>query len=273
MDKDSAVKTPADHWDCPSDEINIAADEVHVWRASLDQDRATILRLSTLLAPDERRRAERYYKAIDRDRFIIARGVVRSILSIYLHISPHGLRFIYNEYGKPSLPDDQNPCALNFNLSHSNDLALYAVVLRRNVGIDIEYMRKDFATLDIAEHFFSKDEMVSLKAVSIDQRAEAFFNCWSRKESYIKAIGTGVSYPLHGFTVSLAPDITPALLKVDADERETTRWQMFELKAAEGYAASLIVENPPVVLRQWQWIISCQPAFPESPSSCNPPAR
>jgi 4'-phosphopantetheinyl transferase len=132
-------------------------------------------------------------------------------------------------------------------------MALYAVARRRRVGIDIEQMREDFATLEVAEQFFSKDEFEALKAVPIDQRTRAFFNCWSRKESYIKAIGMGVSYPLDGFTVSLAFNAMPALLKVDADATEAARWKMHELDAAEGYAAALIVENPPVSLRRFQW--------------------
>src|SRR5262245_19059604 len=105
---------PANHWDRPSDKIYIAADEVYVWRASLIQDRTIILRLSALLASDERRRADKYFRVIDRDRFIVARGILRSILSVYLHVSSKELQFIYNEYGKPSLSDDQNCGLLNF---------------------------------------------------------------------------------------------------------------------------------------------------------------
>jgi 4'-phosphopantetheinyl transferase len=132
-------------------------------------------------------------------------------------------------------------------------MALYAIARGRRVGIDVEYMREDFATLEVAESFFSKDEFEALKATPIDRRTEAFFNCWSRKESYIKAIGMGVSCPLDGFTVSLAPDAAPALLKVDADVTEAACWNMYELDAAEGYADALIVENPPVSLRRFQW--------------------
>jgi 4'-phosphopantetheinyl transferase len=114
-------------------------------------------------------------------------------------------------------------------------LALYAVASGRRVGIDVEYIREDFATLEIAEHFLSKDEVAALKSLPTDQRTIGFFNCWSRKESYIKAIGMGVSYPLDGFTVSLASNVTPALLKVDADAAEAARWKMYELDVGEGY--------------------------------------
>ena len=241
-----------DHWERPSNELNLVSDEAHVWRASLNQNRSTILKMSTFLAPEERGRAEKYFKAIDRDHFIIARGVLRGILSTYLRVPPNEIKFIYNEYGKPAIHDNQNYCALNFNLSHSKDLALYALACGRRVGVDIEYIREEFATLDIAERFFSKDEVKALKAAPEELRTEAFFNCWSRKEAYIKAIGMGVSYPLDGFTVSLAPG-APALLNVSADESEPTRWRMYAIIAAEDYASALIVENPPVNPRQWQW--------------------
>ncbi len=245
--------TVADEWNCSSNGIDLSNDDLHVWRASLDQDRATILKLSALLTPDERQRAEKYFKLIDRDRFILARGVLRKILSAYLHIAPCELRFIYNEYGKPSLSADQNHCALSFNLSHSNNLALYAVACGRCVGIDIEYIREDFATLEIAKHFFSKDEVAALKSLPADQRTIGFFNCWSRKEAFIKAKGMGVSYPLDRFTVSLAPGEPPALLKVDDDEREVARWKMYELNPGAGYAAAMIITRPPVTLKQRHW--------------------
>jgi 4'-phosphopantetheinyl transferase len=244
----------ADDWNLSPDNIELGADEAHVWRVSLDQDAKVIADLAALLSQDERQRAMRYHRAIDRDRFIAGRGILRKIISTYLELSPGELQFTYNKYGKPAISDNQNDRDLNFNLSHSGELALYAVTRGRVIGIDIEYIRKDFATLEIAEHFFSKDEVRSLRAAPTDRRTEAFFNCWSRKESYIKAIGMGVSYPLDGFTVSLAPNVAPTLLKVDADEREPSRWQMYELKAGEVYAASLIVENPPIILKQWQWI-------------------
>jgi 4'-phosphopantetheinyl transferase len=243
----------ADEWNYSSDPIDLGADEVHVWRASLNQDAETIANLAALLSEDEGQRAVRYHRSVDRDRFIAGRGILRKIISAYLAISPGALRFTYNEHGKPTVLDDQNDRALNFNLSHSGELALYAVTRGRDVGIDIEYVREDFATLEIAEHFFSKDEVAALKSLPAGQRAAGFFNCWSRKEAFIKAKGLGVSYPLDRFTVSLAPGDTPSLLKVDDDEREATRWRMYDLRPGVGYAAALIIAEPPVTLKQRRW--------------------
>jgi 4'-phosphopantetheinyl transferase len=245
--------TPIDGWGLTFICDELGADETHVWRASLDQPASVIAKFSRLLSQDEYKRAERFHRPIDRRRFIAGRGILRKIISAYLALAPDEVQFVYNKYGKPFISDDQNRRALSFNLSHSNGMALYAVAWGRRVGVDIEYMCEDFATLEVADRFFSKDEFEALKATPADQRAKAFFNCWSRKESYIKAIGMGVSYPLDGFTVSLTPDVAPSLLKVDADATEASHWNMYELNAGEGYADALIVENPCVSLRLFQW--------------------
>jgi 4'-phosphopantetheinyl transferase len=245
--------TSNDKWSLASVGDELGADDAHVWRASLDQPAGMIAKLAPLLSQGEYQRAERFRRPTDRRRFIAGRGILRKVISAYLALAPDEVRFVYNEYGKPFIADDQNRGALSFNLSHSAGIALYAVARGRRVGIDVEYTREDFATLEVAENFFSKDEFEAFNATPIDRRTEAFFNCWSRKESYIKAIGMGISYPLDGFTVSLIPDAAPELLKVDADATEAACWNMYELDAAEGYAAALIVENPPVSLRRFQW--------------------
>jgi 4'-phosphopantetheinyl transferase len=247
------ANTPIDEWGLTSIGDELGADEAHVWRAALDQPANVIAKLAPLLSEDEYQRAMRYYRPVDRDRFIVGRGILRKIISAYLALPPGQLQFTYNEYGKPAVSDDQNDRDLNFNLSHSAELILYAVTIGRVVGIDIEYIREDFATLEIAEHFFSKDEVAALKSLPTDQRTIGFFNCWSRKEAFIKAKGMGVSYPLDRFTVSLAPDEPPALLKVDDDNREVARWKMCELKPGAGYAAALIAAEPPITLKQRHW--------------------
>src|SRR5215510_3983309 len=243
---------PAENWQCHPEKIELDKDEAHVWRVFLNQDQGAIIQLSAILAPDERRRADRYYRAVDRERFIVARGVLRKIISIYLKVSPGDLMFSYNQYGKPQISAEQNYRYLNFNISHSHEMALYALTIGRDVGIDIEHIREDFATLEIAEHFFAKAEVNALAALPAEQRVKAFFNCWSRKEAYIKAIGMGISFPLDRFSVSLAPG-APELLRVENDDREPERWRMYELSPGDGYAAAMIIENPAVRLRLWDW--------------------
>jgi 4'-phosphopantetheinyl transferase len=245
---------PEDIWQHRSlNKIELGEDEAHIWRASLTQDPATLSELAALLAPDERRRADNYHRAVDRDRYIVARGVLRKLISIYLPISPGVLKFTYNDYGRPEIASHLNDHNLIFNLSHSNELVLYGFRFDGGLGIDIEFIREDFASFEIAEHFFAAAEVAALRALSPEQRVKGFFNCWARKESYIKAIGKGVSFPLDRFTVSLAPDEPPALLRVEDDDRERDRWEMHELRPGDGYAGAVILERPPVVLKKWDW--------------------
>jgi 4'-phosphopantetheinyl transferase len=187
------VQAPINEWEPATVNNELGEGEAHVWRAPLDQPADMIAKFASRLSKDEYQRAERFYHLTDRRRFIAGRGILRKIISTYLALAPDEAQFTYNEYGKPFISTDQNSSALSFNLSHSNGMALYAVTQGRRIGIDVEYMRDDFATLEIAERFFSKNEFEALKRAPINQRTKAFFNCWSRKESYIKAIGMGVS--------------------------------------------------------------------------------
>jgi len=157
------------------------------------------------LVPDERQRAERFRFERDRRRFIVAHGVLRDILGRYLKCSPAQVSFSYNQYGKPALAQESEAIGLRFNMSHSHEVALYALTRAREVGVDVELLREDFASLEIAERFFSRSEVALLNSLAPELRTDGFFNCWTRKEAYIKALGEGLSHPLDRFAVSLAP--------------------------------------------------------------------
>lgn len=240
-------------WAAPLGSLSLLEGEVHVWRASLNQRRRTLEQLLTLLAPDEASRAERFYRQRHRDDFIAARGILRKLVSAYLHTPPARLRFTYGSHGKPAMCEGQGAAGLRFNLSHSGSLALYAFARGREVGIDVEHMREEFAGLDIAERFFSAAEVTKLTSLPRESRVQAFYNCWSRKEAYIKALGEGLSHPLSCFTVALAPREGAALLAVEGDARELSRWKMYDLPAGDGYAAALVVESPSAPPKHWQW--------------------
>lgn len=244
----------AEHWLPPPTELTIRRNEVQVWRASLTQSEAIMAGLWQLLSPDERQRARRYVRAESQQQFVVARGVLRQLLSRYTTLPPAALRLSRNPYGRPFLSSDLNPMQLNFNLSHSGDLVLYAFSYGRAVGIDIEQVRKDIATLAIAENFFSSEEVAALKSVSADLRPVTFFNCWTRKEAYIKALGKGLSYSLQNFSVSLTPQEEAALLKVQGQDCEVARWKMYALEPGTGYVAAVIAEDPPFSLTAWEYI-------------------
>jgi 4'-phosphopantetheinyl transferase len=228
-------------------------DEVHVWSASLEQDEPTLLRLRAVLDDDERRRADRYMFEKGRRQSVVARGLLRIILGEYLACDPSALRFRYNGYGKPELDRTANDPDWTFNLSHSGSVVLYAVSRGRDLGVDVETVRPDFATQEIAERFFAPREVAALRAVPVAIRPEAFFHCWTRKEAYIKAQGKGLSIALDSFEVSLAPGARAELLATHDDPREADRWTLHELAPGPGYVGALAVAGSPCRLLFKTW--------------------
>jgi 4'-phosphopantetheinyl transferase len=228
------------HWIAGPLSPVIGDHEVHIWKVDLAGKNA--IEMDALLSPDERARAARFHFERDRQRFVVARGSLRTVLSRYSNLPAGALEFGQTEYGKPFLT---NPAEtdLSFNLSHSGNLALIAVTRRREVGVDIECMRDDFATDEIAAHFFSAEEVAQLRRVPLGLRTEAFFNCWTRKEAYIKARGEGLSRSLDSFDVSLAPGVPAALLRSRCDPSDVSRWNLHELFPAADYAAAIAIES------------------------------
>ena len=151
--------------------------EVHLWRVHLLQPSAVIQRCRALLAPDETARADRFYFDKDRNRFTIARAMLKTVLGNYLKIQPQQVQFIYGPQEKPDLRPEINPRCFKFNLSHSGEYALLAVTPGLEVGIDIEQFRPDFGTQEIAQRFFSAQESRILCALPEEQKVEAFFKC------------------------------------------------------------------------------------------------
>lgn len=240
-------------WDSPPRTLTLPSNAVHVWRTSLEVSVSHLQALKDTLAADECARAERFYFQEHQERFIAGRGLLRNILSRYLDKKPGQLRFRYNSYGKPALIEESDVEGLRFNLSHSHDMALYAVTRGREIGIDIERFRHDVEAEKLAERFFSPRETAVLRALPERLRTEGFFNCWTRKEAYIKAEGEGMAIPLSSFDVSLAPGEPAALLRSREDPQEASRWSMQALDPEPGYAAALAVKGHDWELKCWQW--------------------
>jgi 4'-phosphopantetheinyl transferase len=240
-------------WQDPPATLTLGRDEVHVWRVELNQPPAVLAALRQTLMADEQSRADRFYFQHDREHFVVARGALRAILGRYLGVDPRRPQFSYGPQGKPSLTAEWGGENLRFNLSHSHELALCAVTQGREVGIDVEQIRGDRAGREIAEHFFSRREVAALRVLPPEQWDQAFFNCWTRKESYIKARGEGLSLPLDKFDVSLAPGEPAALLAALGDPREVMRWKLEALEPGPGYAGAIAVEGQSWELRCWRW--------------------
>jgi len=221
--------------------FDLADDEIHVWYAPLEEEPpgTVVSAFVPTLSPDERERANRYRLERLRARFVVGRGILRTILGRYLDRAPAGLGFTYGGRGKPALAPSEGT-DLRFNVSHSGGLAFYAVARGREVGVDVERLRALPRAERIAERFFSAPETAALKALPPERRVEGFFTCWTRKEAYIKARGDGLAHPLDQFAVSLAPG-EPARLSAagDGDEREIGQWSLHGLPPAPGYVAAL----------------------------------
>ena len=240
-------------WSSPPERLSLGRNAVHVWRASLDHNSSQIDSFRNTLDDDERSRADRFYFSRDRERFIVARGILRSLLGRYLDIAPGSISFSYSTHGKPALISESGSDAIRFNLSHSHGMALYAVSRGRELGVDLEYVRRDLEADQIAERFFSQSEIVALRALPLGLCKLAFFLCWTRKEAYIKARGEGLSMPLDQFDVSLIPGEPAALLSTQPDSAEVRRWSLRNLTPAAGYAAALAAQGRDWTLSCWQW--------------------
>lgn len=251
MNQPEAGGVISETWQTPPPNLSITENEVHVWIGSLELPDPVIKHLASTLSSDELERAQRFRFENLRRHFIAARGMLRDILGRYTHIEPSRIQFTYGPKGKPSLTD--NASGIRFNLSHSGQLAIYAVMRGREVGIDIEQTHPMDDLFEIARNYFSQAEFTVLAALPANQRIEGFFNCWTRKEAYIKALGDGLSYPLDQFEVTLRPGEPAQLLRVTGAPHEASRWKLEALQPAEGYIAAMMVERQDWRLLQWHW--------------------
>jgi 4'-phosphopantetheinyl transferase len=223
-------------------QLVLGEDEVHLWRIHLAGVAGREERWQGILSPDERTRAARFHFLRDRQYFTATRAWLRTILAGYLGSDPEELIFRYSEKEKPSLPQGSSS-QVEFNVSHSGDMALLAFARGRAVGVDVEKIREDFDHEAIARRFFSDEEQRQLAALPTVERYAGFFRCWTRKESFIKAIGTGLSLPLDQFDVSLTPNDKSALLATRPDATEAARWLTQDVQVGAGYVAALCVRG------------------------------
>ena len=191
-----------------------------------------------ILSVDEKARAGRFKFEKDRLAYIISRGTLRQLVSVYLNQKPEDIQFLYSAHGKPYIAETD----IKFNVSHSADMAVFAFVKGKEVGVDIEYIKDDFNALELAQHFFSDCEITSLEKQPKVSLVKSFFRCWTRKESFIKAEGSGLSFPLDQFSVSLDSDEKAELQETKWDSNERFQWALFSFKPAEQYIGALAIK-------------------------------
>jgi 4'-phosphopantetheinyl transferase len=245
-----ALMSQVSTWSLPPKSLSLQTGEVHVWRIELEQPDDFLEKSRATLELDELERAARFHFEKHRRRFIAGRGFLREILSRYLETKPGALKFLYGPYGKPALAGEHERSSVRFNMSHSHNAALLALTEAKQIGVDVEHIRADFATEDIARRFFSCVEVDSFNALPGEEQAAAFFRCWTRKEAFIKATGKGLSQSLDSFDVTLAPALPAALVRVEDDD--ASRWSMSDIDVGTDYAAALVVEGSVGKIRCWE---------------------
>jgi 4'-phosphopantetheinyl transferase len=239
-------------WRAAPRNLILTEGELHVWRVSLAQSPQVFDRCWATLSSGERQNARRFHFERDTFRYVLARGVLRKIVGHYLGLDdPMEVRFTQNHFGKPGLPENDGD--LRFNVSHSHDLALYACARGRDVGVDIEQLRDDLATQQIADQFFSAAESRAISLLPMHQRTRAFFRCWTRKEAYIKAVGEGLSsQSLSKPPVFLENDESADSVAIDPQLTEGG-WTIMDLHPFPECAAALAFRGVYSTLSFWDW--------------------
>lgn len=227
--------------------------EIHVWSVTLGGAEAYAQHFLPLLSREERQGAERFRTLELRARYVATRGVLRALLSRYLATDPHEIIFRSGVRGKPAIVHASGP-SIEFSLSQSHNLATYAFCRHHAVGIDVERLRHVAEAEDIASYFFCFEEWFDLLTAPEALRAEAFLNCWTRKEAFVKALGEGLYHPLDAFRVSLLPDQAPAILWIADAPAEVAQWSLASLRPAEDYVGALAVKRAGLHLREWKMV-------------------
>ena len=224
------------YWDAGPNPAMLAEDEVHVWAVDLEAPTSAVSNLESLLSVAEQEKAGRFHFDHDRRRFIASRACLRVLAGRYLGIPPEQPVFSNTDDGKPFLAGS----GLEFNLSHSHQGGLLAFSLARPVGVDLERMDARRDLLSLARFSFSEQEQNIFTSLPADQQTEAFYNAWTRKEAYVKALGKGLALPLDSFDVSLRPGEAARLLGTDDHHEKCGEWQMHSLNPFPGYRGAII---------------------------------
>jgi 4'-phosphopantetheinyl transferase len=223
---------------------------IEVWKIPLEiaDDLSSLLVAG--LDEVEATRAEQFRYPLHRRRFVARRALTRLILGRYLGLGPNEIRYDLGEHGKPVLSratldaactktPDLELDALRFNLSHSHELALLAVTVGEDLGVDVEQHLGRRADRESAERFFAEKEVRDLVTLTGDRYVAGFFKCWTSKEAFVKALGCGLSVDLDRFAVCVSPETPAALVWADPDLTDSDQWSLTRFAPAKGYSAAL----------------------------------
>lgn len=230
--------------------LPLEVNQVYVWQADLNLTNSRLQKLQLTLSADEQCRANRFYFPQDKNHYIAARGILRSILAEYLHTNPELIKFTYTPQGKPYLANNNKKSSveyknvIQFNLSHSQGLALYAIAVDRPLGIDLEYCRPLPNALALAKRWFLPSEYQELlpqsNRVSQCEQEKTFFRLWTAKEAYLKATGVGLR-DLATVEITITPEDSLQFKAINGSRELAQEWSLLELNPAPNYVGALAV--------------------------------
>jgi 4'-phosphopantetheinyl transferase len=235
----------------PDRALALGDDEVHVWYGRPHEWADALAGLAALLSADELARAGRFRFAADRARYCLSRAGLRSLLGAYCGAPASAIQFTYSAYGKPALAGTGRD--LQFNISHARGVTAYAITRGRPVGIDVERVRPGGDWEHIVRTQFAAAEAEAYRALPAQDRLTGFFTAWTRKEAFIKALGTGLSRPLSGFAVTLAPGEPARLLSIDGNPAAAALWTIRDVPVGPPYVAALAVAGTGLRVRARTW--------------------
>ena len=225
----------------------LSDDYIYVITIALDLIDEEIQLLLPFLSKEEKERAYRFKFEKHQRRYIAARGSLRKILAGQLNLKPAEIDLIYSKTGKPLISEDQNKKNILFNLSHSHELAVIALTLNKQVGIDLEYLTDKKDLLGLAKRFFTNKEYEIIFSLAKDKQNEAFYRAWTRKEAYLKATGEGIS-GIEKIEVSVIEKEPPKILNTPS---ETGDWSLFNIQIPDNYIVSLAVKGHDLKVKQF----------------------
>lgn len=245
-----AFSKQSNSWKSSLPHFFLDTNKAHVWKADLSLDSDKVFGCYELLCADEQARAKKFRFLKDKIHFIAARGILRKLLGQYLGKPPEEIIFEYGKNGKPSI---QHFSTLQFNVSHSKGIGLFGFVEEFPLGIDVEWVQPGIEFDVLIPRFFSKAEAQCFLHLDQTQIPIAFFNCWTRKEAFIKAKGDGLSFPLQEFEVSLLPGERPELKSTHWDPLEKDLWSLFGFEVSENYVGALAIEGKLDEIDFYEW--------------------
>lgn len=238
-------------WPQPPAEIALPEGEVHLWSARLDAPEDMLRHFASLLAEDEQRRAERFRGGALRSHYIAGRGTLRVLLGRYLDAAPRSFSLSYQAHGKPELGLPWKAGGLEFNVSHSHELAVYAFTRGRAIGVDVESIRPMPNAAALMERFFSPEEVAQWQQMPAERQLRAFFQGWTRKEAWLKAVGSGLSFPLNEFCVTL--DDPPRVRSIRGNAEEAAQWWLDSCEPCDDYLTAVALRGQAATVRRWQF--------------------